>query len=295
MPKKKNRRARHRKKARQVLAPSSTLKHSSRLVIYCKAILRVATYVISKLFQILENPLVLGVLLLIFGALVLLYWWVLFIFAILILLGIHRSGAIEQSWNWVWKMTIYLSLASLVVLAMFWLRKTLIEQIAQHPYLHIDRVDLSVKRQNGFPYAIGALIHGHNLSASESTYLFPIVRAAIIVRPTIRNASEESALFTKPGEWLGSGYVAINRTLNPQEGFQFYKEEPFPIEWNGLEPFANVKKLQDGSWSIYVVTKAEYSDRWGTRPPMTSCSVFIPTDPSLDNFMRSQCLGMYQP
>jgi hypothetical protein len=164
-------------------------------------------------------------------------------------------------------------------------------------YLHVDRVTIAVGRNHGIPLTIKAHIYGHNISFIEPTTIDPIVNAAIIVRPYIEpdHVVEEASLFTKPGEWTGAGYIALNHALNPLQSFEFEKEESLTNLDSIPFSFDAAKKIRDKTWVIYVVTRATYADKWGPLPEVKSCTVFIAANNSLDDLQQGMCWGMYQP
>lgn len=142
---------------------------------------------------------------------------------------------------------------------------------------------------------------GHNQSPTTSTLPYPRVRASISARPLITNPDDEKELFTS-GKWANETFVGFPYVLNPMQSFSFSKKDQFSVlDAKGVQDTGNVffdnwNALARGDIVLYVVTKTEVSDKWGTVPEVRTCSVFS----VVTKLARGTCagqfkIGLYQP
>jgi len=244
----------------------------------------------NALLRFLENPLVSLVLSVVLTFLMIPYPTFAYALGLMLLLAVYRSKMIAANWRWFWQILGWVVAASFIFPLSVLLRNFLVAEVVPRPYIHIDRIAVSLVDSNGFPLSVKARISGHNVSSIASTGLNPIVNAAIIVRPIISDAAEEKQLFADQGQWVNQSFVGLNRTLNPLEGFEFTKDESLVLLDDVPFSFKTAKAIERGDLVIYVVTKAIYYDRYGPLPDSYACSVFA----FKGNFTQEECLGTYQ-
>ena len=206
--------------------------------------------------------------------------------------------------------------AVLYVLACTWLRADRSNYLhtLSRADLHVDQVTVEVlgAQQIGMvdtpfsrmaPMRVAVHITGHNQSFSTPTEPYPMVRAAMAVRP-ILTAEEERELFTR-GKWANETYVGFPYVLNPQQEFSFSKQDSLvTIDSEGVKTkdagdvfFGVWNALQRQEVVLYVVTRAVYADKWGRVPESRSCRWFS----AEDNFKSPRTcagqfkIGTYQP
>jgi hypothetical protein len=180
--------------------------------------------------------------------------------------------------------------------------------------IHVDEVTVEIEDNAKFlgllgglpgstnPAGVVAHVSGHNQSPSTSTSPYPMVRASVSARPYITDPEEEEdELFTR-GMWANESYVGLPYVLNPMQTFSFSKREAFTtLGIKGVSdtghPFSDTwDALARGDVVLYVVTKANYGDKWGNVNEVRTCSVFSVKN----NFSRGTCagqfkIGLYQP
>ena len=102
--------------------------------------------------------------------------------------------------------------------------------------------------------------------------------------------ADEEAMFHTDAHWGGGFYIALNKTLPPRQPFEFHKDESIILLDNDPLSFDSARKIASGELVIYVLTKAQYADKFGPLPIEQSCSVFSVKN----NFKRGDCWGTYQ-
>lgn len=184
-----------------------------------------------------------------------------------------EEGANETLFKRRAKFTLIGAVIAIALVGFKWAKNKSGEQPRERAYLHVEDVKVSYEvtqeSTHKHPVITAIFVSGRNESTTPTT-LNPRVFVSISVGPVLRSAADEHDKLFVHGLWGGQQFIKFNDVLGPFQEFNFRKDE-----------YAH--SLPDGD-VLYVVTKAEYADKWGALESY-SCHEFYwqntGTDPGL--------------